>query len=88
MCQEAGIMFTPHTWSNGAGLIANLQLSAALVNAPFVEFPYDPPEWSCARRDFMMTAPREAKNGVVDLGDAPGLGIELDEQRLAATRIA
>jgi L-alanine-DL-glutamate epimerase-like enolase superfamily enzyme len=88
MCQESGLMFTPHTWSNGVGMIANLQLSAALVNAPFVEFPYDPPEWSCERRDFMMGEPYVAHSGVVDLGDRPGLGIVYDEDRLSKTRIA
>jgi L-alanine-DL-glutamate epimerase-like enolase superfamily enzyme len=87
-CQEAGLMFTPHTWSNGVGLIANAHLTAALSNAPFMEFPYDPPEWTGARRDFMMTAPREAQDGVLDLGEAPGLGIEYDEDRLSACRVA
>ena len=46
LCREAGLIFTPHTWTNGVGLIANLHLSAACSNAPFVEFPYDPPEWT------------------------------------------
>jgi len=87
MCQEADIMFTPHTWSNGAAMVANLQLSAALVNAPFVEFPYDPPEWSCDRRDFMMSAPYRAKQGFVDLSDRPGLGVDYDEDRLEKTRV-
>ncbi|MFL5258698.1 MAG: mandelate racemase/muconate lactonizing enzyme family protein [Hyphomicrobiales bacterium] len=88
MCQESGLMFTPHTWSNGAGMVANLQLSAALANAPFVEFPYDPPEWSCERRDFMMAEPCVARDGIVDLGDRPGLGVVYDEDRLARTRVA
>lgn len=86
-CREAGLLFTPHTWTNGVGLIANLHLSAACGNAPFVEFPYDPPEWTPARRDFMMATPRDATNGTIDLGDAPGLGIDYDEKRLAETRI-
>ncbi len=86
--QGSGLTFTPHTWSNGVGLIANAQLTAALGNAPFMEFPYDPPEWCCARRDFMMTAPREAKDGVLDLGDAPGLGVDYDEDVLKRSRVA
>jgi L-alanine-DL-glutamate epimerase-like enolase superfamily enzyme len=86
-CREAGLLFTPHTWTNGVGLIANLHLSAACCNAPFVEFPYDPPEWTPARRDFMMVEPRAAKDGMIDLGNSPGLGIVFDEERLANTRI-
>jgi L-alanine-DL-glutamate epimerase-like enolase superfamily enzyme len=85
--QEAGLMFTPHTWSNGVGLVANAHLTAALGNAPFMEFPYDPPEWSCARRDFMMASPREARDGMLDLGEAPGLGIEYDETALERSRV-
>jgi len=88
MCQEADLMFTPHTWSNGAAMVANLQLSAALMNAPFVEFPYDPPEWSPERRDFMMAEPYVAKDGFVDITDRPGLGVVYDEGKLARTRVA
>lgn len=88
MAQEAGLAFTPHTWSNGVGLIANAQLTAALGNAPFMEYPYDPPEWSEERRDFMMREPRRTENGVLDLGEAPGLGIDYDEKALAACRVA
>jgi L-alanine-DL-glutamate epimerase-like enolase superfamily enzyme len=51
--------------------------------------PYDPPEWSIERRDFMLTQPVDVdKDGWLVLSDKPGLGIELDEARLKATRIA
>jgi L-alanine-DL-glutamate epimerase-like enolase superfamily enzyme len=88
MCHEAGLLFTPHTWSNGAGMVANAHLFAALGNAPFMEFPYDPPEWNVERRDFMMTRKYPAEKGHLDLGDAPGLGLALDEAFLAKTRIS
>jgi L-alanine-DL-glutamate epimerase-like enolase superfamily enzyme len=52
-----GQVFTPHTWGNGIGLAANLHLTAGAASAPFIEFPYDPPEWSIERRDFMLTQP-------------------------------
>jgi L-alanine-DL-glutamate epimerase-like enolase superfamily enzyme len=35
----------------------------------------------------MMAAPREASDGYLELGDAPGLGIDWDEEKLAATRV-
>lgn len=86
---EAGLQFTPHTWGNGIGLVANAHLTATLSNAPFLELPFDPPEWSPARRDFPMHSPIEADaSGWIHLNDAPGLGIELDEDRLAATLVA
>lgn len=88
MAAEHGVVFTPHTWTNGLGVLANCHLTAAVADAPFVEFPYDPPEWSLDRRDYMMTQPLEADaQGRIVLSDRPGLGCDLDEDRLAATRI-
>ena len=84
--EAAGHIFTPHTWGNGIGLMANLQLAAGAASAPFIELPFDPPEWSTARRDYVLTETIEADGeGWITLSDRPGLGIELDEQVLAAT---
>jgi L-alanine-DL-glutamate epimerase-like enolase superfamily enzyme len=87
--EARGRLFTPHTWGNGIGLAANLHVVAGAMGtegAPFVEFPYDPPEWTPERRDFPLTQPIDIDgNGWIDLGDAPGLGIELDEAVLAST---
>jgi L-alanine-DL-glutamate epimerase-like enolase superfamily enzyme len=83
----AGKTFTPHTWGNGIGLMANLQLTAGTVGAPFIEFPFDPPEWTTQRRDFMLTRTIEPDDeGWLKLPDGPGLGIELDEDALQRTR--
>lgn len=83
----AGKTFTPHTWGNGIGLIANAHLTAGTVGAPFLEYPFDPPEWTPERRDFMLTTPVEPDSeGWINLSDAPGLGIEIDEAALARTR--
>ena len=89
MAQEHNLVFTPHTWTNGIGVGANAHLAAGLADSPFLAFPYDPPEWSAERRDFMMAEPLAIDtDGWVELGDAPGgLGFELDEARLAATRV-
>lgn len=87
LAEAHGIVFTPHTWTNGMGLVANAHLVAGLGCAPFLEFPYDPPQWSLARRDFPMTTPLAAKDGWLTLSDAPGMGYQVDEDRLARTRI-
>lgn len=87
MAQEAGLVFTPHTWTNGIGVTANAHLAAGLAGSPFLEFPYDPPEWSLDRRDFPMAAPLEVQDGWITLSDRPGMGFELDEDRLARTKI-
>ena len=52
-----GRMFTPHTWSNGLGLVANLHLALGVSTCPYVEVPYDPPAWSAERRDWLLPAP-------------------------------
>jgi L-alanine-DL-glutamate epimerase-like enolase superfamily enzyme len=84
----AGKLFTPHTWGNGIGLLANMHLTAGTAGvdgSQWVEFPYDPPEWSLERRDYPLVAPIEADAGWVTLTDQPGLGINLDEEVLAKT---
>jgi L-alanine-DL-glutamate epimerase-like enolase superfamily enzyme len=88
MAEQHGLAFTPHTWTNGAGVIANLHLSAGVANAPFLEFPYDPPQWSLDRRDFLLMEPlKPDAEGWLNLTDRPGLGYDLDEARLSATRL-
>lgn len=84
---DRGRVFTPHTWGNGIGLMANLQLTAGTVGAPFIEWPLDGREWSAERRDFMLTEPlRPDAQGWYRLPEAPGLGLELDEAALERTR--
>ena len=88
MAQENHLLFTPHTWTIGIGLLANVHLAAGLAGSPYVEFPYDPPGWTLDRRDYPLARPVDIDPaGWIVLGDAPGLGLELDEERLAATRI-
>ena len=88
MAQEHNLVFTPHTWTNGMGVLANAHLTAAVTDAPWLEYPYDPPEWGLDRRDYMLADPlRVGPDGVLTLPEAPGLGCELDEAMLERTRI-
>ena len=88
MAQAHNLVFTPHTWTNGMGVVANAHLTAGLCDAPFLEFPYDPPEWDVERRDFLMREPlRVDSSGQIVLTEKPGMGFEMAEDRLAATRI-
>jgi D-galactarolactone cycloisomerase len=76
--------FTPHTWTNGIGLLANLAVSAGVGGGPFLEFPYDPPGWTPERRDFMLAQPiRPDGDGLLHVPAIPGIGIALDESALA-----
>jgi L-alanine-DL-glutamate epimerase-like enolase superfamily enzyme len=75
--------FTPHTWTNGIGLLANLHVAAGVGGGPFLEYPYDPPGWTAERRDFMLADPiRPGPDGVLRVPATPGLGIALDEAAL------
>ena len=38
--------WSPHTWSNGYGLLANLHAALAFSTCPYLEVPFDPPAWS------------------------------------------
>jgi L-alanine-DL-glutamate epimerase-like enolase superfamily enzyme len=88
MAQERNLVFTPHTWTNGMGVLANAHLAAGLCDAPFLEFPYDPPEWDLDRRDYMMAEPlRVDSSGMIVLSDRPGMGYEPNMDALAKTRV-
>ncbi len=85
---DRGLEFTPHTWGNGIGLLANAHLAAGCGGSTYLEFPFDPPVWTPERRDFLMVEPLIAgEDGWIALGEAPGFGIELDEDMLEATRL-
>jgi D-galactarolactone cycloisomerase len=72
--------FTPHTWTNGLGLLANLHLVAGVGGGPYLEFPHDPPGWTAARRDFFLAEPVSVDaSGCLRVPDRPGLGAVIDE---------
>ncbi len=76
--------FTPHTWTNGLGLLANLHVAAGVGGGPFIEFPYDPPGWIPERRDAFLAEPiRPDRDGVLRVSSRPGLGAVLDEAAIA-----
>ena len=81
--------FTPHTWSNGYGLLANLHVTAGVGGGPYIEFPYDPPGWTVERRDFFFREPlRVGRDGCLAVPPGPGLGAELDEAAIAHFEIS
>lgn len=86
--RAAGLAFTPHSWGNGIGLLGNAQLVAGLGPMLPLEFPFDPPEWTTVRRDHGLASTIEVDGqGTLVLDETPGLGIVLDEDRLARTRL-
>ncbi|MBA2331524.1 MAG: mandelate racemase/muconate lactonizing enzyme family protein [Actinobacteria bacterium] len=83
-----GRAWSPHTWSNGLGLVANLHLALAVSTCPYVEVPYDPPSLTAERRDWLLPEPlRIAEDGTIAPPPGPGLGIEPDLEVLEQYRI-
>ena len=77
--------FTPHTWTNGIGLLANLHVAAGVGGGPFIEFPYDPPDWTPERRDAFLTEPiRPDSEGLLHVPAHPGIGAILDEAAITS----
>jgi D-galactarolactone cycloisomerase len=83
-CRERGLGFTPHTWTNGLGFLINLHVYAAGPRDHPIEYPYEPPGWVPEVRDGILAEPiHVAPDSTVALPDAPGLGIEIDGDKLA-----
>lgn len=75
--------FSPHTWTNGLGLLANLHVAAGVGGGPYLEFPYDPPGWTAERRDFFLAESIGIDaEGCVVVPPRAGLGAVLDEDAI------
>ena len=54
-----------------------------MPNCDFCEFPYDPPGWTIEGRDGILAEPIDIdSDGFVEVPDKPGLGIQIDEDKL------
>ena len=58
LAEEAGLIFSPHTWGNGIQFLANAHVAAGTTGSPYIEFPFDPPEWTEMRRILVWPARR------------------------------
>ncbi len=82
-----GCLWSPHTWSNGYGLLANLHAALAFSTCPYIEVPCDPPAWSPERRDWLLPVTLEiAADGTIAPPDGPGLGVVPDWDALEQYR--
>lgn len=85
LAEAFGAEYAPHTWTNGIGLAANLQCMGAAPNATWCEYPYEPGSWVPEARDAMLTEPiRVAPDGTIAVPSLPGLGVEVDWDRVEA----
>ena len=87
--RERNRVWSPHTWSTGLGLLANLHVALSFSDAEFIEVPFDPLAWTPERRDFMLPQPIEIdRDGNITVPDGPGLGVQPDLKALERYRVA
>lgn len=57
---------------------------ATVENCPVVEYPYDPPILTANTTQTIVKEPILIdKNGFVSIPDKPGIGVEIDEEKLS-----
>jgi D-galactarolactone cycloisomerase len=83
LAAEHGVRVATHTWSDAVALVANAHVVAALPNGMTVEVD----QTGNALVDELLTRPLRVVDGMLALGDAPGLGIELDEAAVERLRV-
>jgi D-galactarolactone cycloisomerase len=81
-CRRRGLDFTPHTWSNGFNMVVNLHAFAAWERRKLIEYPYEPPGFVPAAREGIMPPIGVNPDGTIDVPQAPGLGLQIDEKLL------
>lgn len=78
MAHDHNIQVVPHGWNTAIGLAADLQISAFLPNATYVEY-----LTPCAYIDELPAEPFQLDDdGCLTIPQAPGLGIDVDDDRL------
>jgi len=88
LAEREGKSWSPHTWSNGYGLLANLHVALAFSTCPYLEVPFDPPAWSAKRRDWLLPMTMEIDaDGTVGPPEGPGLGVVPDFDALEQYRV-
>jgi D-galactarolactone cycloisomerase len=79
MARENGIRFIPHGWNTAIGLAADLQLASAFSDTDLVEYLTGSPYVDEIGTEKWVLD----EDGMLPIPNRPGLGIELDPDRLA-----
>jgi L-alanine-DL-glutamate epimerase-like enolase superfamily enzyme len=86
LAYDRGVLCVPMAWKSGISIAANLHLAAALPNTPYFEFMVMAEDASDVRRR-LVTPEFKLENGVIPLPIRPGLGVDVNEEVLAAYAI-
>src|SRR6266508_4455507 len=91
LAQANGVRVNPHVWGTGVAQAASVQLLAALPVAHHSLNAVEPMlEYDCSDHPFrtaLVSHPTLVENGLVQIPDRPGLGIDIDRALLARYRM-
>lgn len=80
MADDFGVTYVGHGWNTALGVAADLQMAAAFPNVSYVEF-----IGGSAYVDGILARPFQLDaEGNLEIPDLPGLGVELDLEKIAA----
>jgi L-alanine-DL-glutamate epimerase-like enolase superfamily enzyme len=84
LCRKYGLLFSPHTWTNGVGFAVNFQLMAAsgFAGEKELEYPISPPGWVVEARDGILEKPFLHDQGTLQSPTQPGLGFTINQRSL------
>jgi L-alanine-DL-glutamate epimerase-like enolase superfamily enzyme len=78
MAQDHGIKFVPHGWNTAVGVAADLQLASAVPGTDLIEYKTG----SAYVDDIVVGGWTLDAEGMLEIPDAPGLGITIDPEVL------
>jgi L-alanine-DL-glutamate epimerase-like enolase superfamily enzyme len=84
LAQREGLGFAPHSWCDPVAVIANAHVVAARPNGITVEIDQTGNRFI----EGLLGAPLTVTDGLLELGDRPGLGVELDADFVRDHRLA
>jgi len=84
LCRQHGLLYSPHTWTNGIGFAVNLQLAVAsgFAGEKELEYPINPPGWTIEARDRILETPFMHDQGTLKTPTLPGLGFRINQKAL------
>jgi L-alanine-DL-glutamate epimerase-like enolase superfamily enzyme len=85
MAQAAGLPCTPHSANLSMVTLFTMHLLGAIPNAgPYLEFSIEGPDYYPWQEDLFLGSPYRIEDGRVTIPDAPGWGVEINPDWLAA----
>ena len=81
LAEDRGRLIVPHCWNSGIGISASAHLATAIPHCPFIE--YLPPDLTDSPlRTELADDGLTMTNGVLQLPEKPGLGVDLNFEAL------